>query len=69
MLIRLLVSIFFSHAGETVSPGYYSVRLKDYDIKVELTVSKRAGMHRYTFLEPKDSHIDEYDSYRIIKDT
>ena len=39
----------FSHEEETASPGYYSVRLKDYDIKAELTASLHAGFHRYTF--------------------
>jgi predicted alpha-1,2-mannosidase len=39
----------FSHKEETASPGYYSVRLKDYGIKAELTASMHAGFHRYTF--------------------
>ena len=47
----------FDHADETASPGYYSVHLKDYDIEAELTVTTRAGMHRYTFPESEDSHI------------
>ncbi|MEA1876076.1 MAG: GH92 family glycosyl hydrolase [Bacteroidota bacterium] len=47
----------FDHSEEFASPGYYSVRLKDYDIKVELTVTKRVGMHRYTFPESESSHI------------
>ena len=47
----------FDHSEETASPGYYSVRLKDYDIKAELTVTKRAGMHRYTFPESENAHI------------
>jgi len=47
----------FDHADESASPGYYSVHLKDYDIEAELTVTKRAGMHRYTFPESDDSHI------------
>lgn len=38
----------FSHANEKASPGYYSVKL-DNGIKVELTVSKRSGIHQYTF--------------------
>ncbi|WP_299664742.1 GH92 family glycosyl hydrolase [uncultured Polaribacter sp.] len=40
----------FSHEKETSIPGYYSVDLLDYDIKAELTSSKRAGFHKYTFL-------------------
>ena len=39
----------FSHDDETVSAGYYQVRLTDYDINVELTASERCGMQRYTF--------------------
>ena len=39
----------FQHARETASPGYYSVRLDDDDIFVELTATPRAGMHQYTF--------------------
>jgi predicted alpha-1,2-mannosidase len=47
----------FSHVEESASPGYYSVLLEDYAVKAELTVSRRAGMHRYTFLEPGMGHI------------
>ncbi len=47
----------FEHSEETAEPGYYSVQLKDYDVKAELTVSKRAGMHKYTFPETDDAHI------------
>jgi len=50
----------FSHVDEIASPGYYSVILKDENIKVELTATKRAGFHRYTF--PKT------DNARIILD-
>ena len=50
----------FDHADEMASPGYYSVVLKDYDIKVELTATQRAGFHRYTF--PKT------DNARVILD-
>lgn len=47
----------FSHEEETAAPGFYSVNLKDYGVKVELTVSDRAGYHRYTFPESDNSHI------------
>ena len=47
----------FDHAEETASPGYYSVRLKDYDILAELTATRRTGMHRYTFPESESAHI------------
>jgi predicted alpha-1,2-mannosidase len=35
--------------GETASAGYYSVILKKWDIKVELTALDRVAFHRYTF--------------------
>jgi len=39
----------FSHQSEIAKPGYYSVMLDDYQIKAELTATKRAGFHRYSF--------------------
>lgn len=39
----------FSHEDEEASAGYYSVILKDYNIKVELTATERTGVQRYTF--------------------
>jgi len=39
----------FSHKSEIAKAGYYSVMLDDYHIKVELTATRRAGFHRYTF--------------------
>ncbi len=47
----------FEHSDETATPGYYSVLLKDYDVKAELTTTKRAGMHKYTFPKTEDAHI------------
>ncbi len=44
----------FSHADEVAAPGYYSVLINDAKLKVELTATKRVGMHRYTF--PKSSN-------------
>ena len=38
----------FSHSSEVALPGYYSVYLKDYKIKVELTATKRTGFQKYT---------------------
>ncbi|NJK85102.1 MAG: hypothetical protein HC906_03190 [Bacteroidales bacterium] len=43
----------FSHDKEISHPGYYSVNLQDYHIKAELTTSRRAGFHRYTFEKGK----------------
>jgi predicted alpha-1,2-mannosidase len=39
----------FSHDDEVMVPGYYSVLLRDYGIRAELTATERAGLHRYTF--------------------
>ncbi|GAA4302876.1 GH92 family glycosyl hydrolase [Compostibacter hankyongensis] len=47
----------FDHKDETATTGYYSVWLKDYRIKAELTATKRVAFHRYTFPEGKDSYI------------
>lgn len=47
----------FSHDDESAEPGYYQVRLLDYDINVELTASERVAFHKYTFPESSESHI------------
>jgi predicted alpha-1,2-mannosidase len=47
----------FSHDDEVVKPGYYKVKLKRYDIGVELSASTRVGMHKYTFPASKDAHV------------
>jgi len=44
----------FSHQQESATAGYYSVKLRDFDINAELTATRRTGVHRYTF--PKDDH-------------
>ena len=43
----------FSHKKEIAKPGFYKVHLDDTNIDVELTVSKRTGIHKYQF--PKNS--------------
>ena len=40
---------YFSHANEKARPGYYATRLDRYGIDVELTATKRVGLHKYTF--------------------
>lgn len=50
-VINTEYSSTFSHQNETASPGYYSVILDKNKVKVELTASRRVGMHRYTFPE------------------
>jgi predicted alpha-1,2-mannosidase len=47
----------FSHQNETASPGFYSVRLDDDNIFVELTATARAGMHRYTFPATNEANV------------
>ncbi len=47
----------YSHNEEVASPGYYSVNLKDYGIKAELTSTERVGFHRYTFPKTEEAHI------------
>ena len=47
----------FSHKEERVRPGYYSVRLKRYNIKAELTASERVGFHQYTFPKSDAAHL------------
>ncbi len=47
----------FSHDKEEAEAGYYSVVLDDYNIKAELTTTKRAGFQRYTFPESDSSRI------------
>ena len=39
----------FDKKDEVAAPGYYSVLLKDYGVKAELTAMKRVGFHRYTY--------------------
>ena len=41
--------IAFSHDNETVRPGYYSIKLNQPNVFVELTATQRVGFHRYTF--------------------
>jgi predicted alpha-1,2-mannosidase len=47
----------FSHQNETARPGYYSVKLDDENIFVELTATKRAGLHRYTYPSTDQANI------------
>ncbi len=38
-----------SHEEESAEPGYYSVLLKSFDIRVQLTATERAGFQKYIF--------------------
>ncbi len=46
----------FSHEDEIAEPGYYSVLLKDYGIRAELSTTERVGIHKYTFPKSDSSH-------------
>ncbi len=46
----------FSHDNEVAEPGYYKVHLDSTNIDVELTVSKRSGIHKYQFPSAKNQY-------------
>lgn len=47
----------FQKSSENASPGYYSVYLDDPKVKVELTASQRAGIHKYRFDQDQENHV------------
>jgi len=47
----------FSHDEEEASPGYYRVKLLDYDVNAEITTTPRVTFYRYTFPESEFSRI------------
>ena len=47
----------FDKKDEMIHPGYYSVILRDYGIRAEVTSTNRVSFHRYTFPAGKESHI------------
>ena len=47
----------FDRKDELATAGYYSVLLKDYNIKAELTSTKRVAFHRYHFPAGQQAHI------------
>lgn len=47
----------FDKKDEILTAGYYSVLLKDYNIKAEVTSTNRVSFHRYTFPAGEQSHI------------
>ncbi|WP_029286082.1 GH92 family glycosyl hydrolase [Pedobacter sp. R20-19] len=47
----------FDRKNEIAQPGYYAVLLDDFNIKAEITATKRVGFHRYTFPENQQSRI------------
>lgn len=47
----------YSHQNEAAEPGYYSVKLDDYNILVELSASERVGFHKYAYTGNKTFNI------------
>lgn len=47
----------FDKQDEYATAGYYSVILKDYGIRAELTATERVGFHRYTFPASDQAHL------------
>ena len=47
----------FDKKDEVAHPGYYSVLLKDYGVKAELTATEHVGFHRYTFPASEESNL------------
>ena len=45
----------FSHENEVAEPGYYAVFLDTYQVKAEISATKRGAIHRYTFPESTES--------------
>ena len=57
-------SAFYKNS-EKAEPNYYTVKLKENNIQVELTTTTRVGMHRYTFEDTDSIHIILDLSYGI----
>ncbi|WP_114791410.1 GH92 family glycosyl hydrolase [Niabella yanshanensis] len=47
----------FDRKDEVSTAGYYSVFLKDYQVRAELTATERVAYHRYTFPATRQAHI------------
>jgi predicted alpha-1,2-mannosidase len=47
----------YTHNDEDVRPGYFSVRLRSYGIKAEVTATERVAFYKYTFPKASDAHI------------
>jgi len=55
--LKRAFSAGFQHRNETAAPGYYSVKLDEDDIFVELTATARTGLHRYTFPKTEAANV------------
>jgi predicted alpha-1,2-mannosidase len=47
----------FDKKTEVASPGYYGVKLLDYDIMAELTATTRCGMLQFTYPQTDNAHV------------
>ena len=47
----------YERETQVAMPGYYSVKLADMNIDVELTVTERTAMHKYTFNQPGEANL------------
>lgn len=47
----------FSHKDESAEPGYYQVRLLDYNINAEMTATERVGFYKFTFPKSDSAHV------------
>jgi predicted alpha-1,2-mannosidase len=47
----------FNKADEFAKAGYYSVRFNNYKVKAELAVTKRVGIHKYTFAKDAEKRV------------
>jgi len=61
----------FSKATEKASPGFYQVKLEEYDIDIRLTATTRVGIHEYTFNKGGNSNIilDLIHRDQLLKDS
>ena len=61
----------FSKVTEKASPGFYEVKLEEYDIDIRLTATTRVGIHEYTFNKGGNSNIilDLAHRDQLLKDS
>lgn len=48
---------YFDKANEEASAGYYKTKLNQGQIEVELSATKRVGLHKYTFADGADRNV------------
>jgi predicted alpha-1,2-mannosidase len=57
----------FSHEEEGAEPGYYWVNLKESGVKVELSATVHAGIHKYTFPKGTEQNV-VFDLAKMVYD-